>query len=434
MVADLRSWINSRAAIGALCLVYCLFITYYFRVIGLHFQNVVGYGYHSSELILILTSFAFNLIPVFILPLRSQRVSISILWIVYFLFFVPAEIVPQYLVDTDPVDVLWWNALLLGGFCATVCGHYVPVINISFPKASLGTWVVGVCTIWVTLMVALVSTFGTELNFASLDDVYRVRGSFKDSLASSGPLIGYLVVWGGDWLAPLMLVVGLVMNKKKERLGTVLITLALFLSLYIYGIAAYKSVAFSLLACVAFMYVVAGRVIVPTKFFFVLMGIAILAFVLATFFDSDFVWHQLLRRLIISPGMDAAYYFEYFHRSSTPSGTSAPETICMYAYGNQCSANAGYLAAAYATAGSTGVVMFGAIAGIALWLVNSLTRGIPLPVLSGCFLMVAYALSNSALGTVFGTYGMLLMTVSIALVPLGVFDARPDSGIERGRV
>ena len=84
---------------------------------------------------------------------------------------------------------------------------------------------------------------------------------------------------------------------------------------------------------------------------------------------------------------------------------------------------------AYSNFGVLGMLVFTALLGMALLLVDASTRaGAPRLLVLAPLAMIALGLSNSALLTVFMTHGLLLTLILVYLMPRGM---QPGSASER---
>lgn len=406
---------------------YVVFLSFYIEVITTHFDALPGYDrYHDSQWYMVCFSYLLAVIPSPFLSVQNGRVSSSILAVVYYLFYVPAQVVAQYMVRGRDEDIVAWNVLLFAGFCLSIAWTRMPTIKIQRPSVSIRWFVVVSIVAWLLVILTITSVFGIDLKFTSIYDVYGVRAKFVEALSNGPLLVGYLVLIGGYFLSPFLLIVGMWLLSTRHWSGIALVLLAMCLSAYIYTIAAYKSVVFGMLAAAAYVVVARGKMNIMTKLGLIIGLASAASWVMASVLGLDFAWYHVVRRALIVPGMDSSFYFDYFRHNIVENSALDAQLICKLYYNSNCSANAGFFAAAYGAYGALGVLSVGSVFGIMLWLIDTLTRQVPYGIAAGCFFMQSYALSNSALGTVMLSYGLVLMMLALYFMPL-ISSGRPNS-------
>jgi len=399
-------------------LVYSAVIGILYHAVSTIFNEVQGYVYSVTTAWLLFLSCVLSILPVLYLPLHSTRVSSSILWVVFYVFYVPSVVISQYILGYSGIDATNWMILLFLGFSLSISGHYFHVYK--FPKLNISYrgYFLFLCFFWIIFIVVLYKNFGLSFNFSSLKDVYGHRAEFKSELSSSGSAIaGYVIILSGYWLAPAMLLSGVYYARSHLRYGWWLICMGMMLSAYVYSIAAFKSIALSFVLVFCYARLMRVNGLVGAKIFFGIMAVVGASWAIASISGYSFVAHQLVRRAILSPGMNAAYYFDYFRKPGDIMNLLPAEIISRYYYGTDGNANAGYLAAGFALLGTWGVVVTGVTMACALWLANMLTRGVPFILLAAGFFMQSYALSNSGFGTVMISYGFIFAALTFYLCP-----------------
>lgn len=418
MNKKLKKFLESRIFLALCAGTYSLLVGFLYHDVSTIFSEVQGFTYTASQLGLIVFSCALAILPVTYLPIRSSRVSSSILWVLYYSFYVPAIALPQHIVHLDVFDIVMWMMLIAVGFLITAVGHYLPVRRLRRPDlGSRGYFIFLMSACFLFIFVTFIN-FGMDLKFSGLDDVYGQRAVYKDELAASGSSIaGYVVILSGYWLAPVMLLSGLYFNKMKLRYGWWLIGFGIFLSAYIYSVAAFKSIALSFVLVLAYAQLMKMRGGIGAKVSFAIISTVFLSWTLSAVPGLDFISHHLVRRVFLVPGMNASYFFEYFTRWPGYAQQAPPQAVSLYYYGTNGSANAGFLASGYASLGVAGVILAAIFAAALLWITNIVTRGLPYVLVAAGFFMQSYALSNSALGTTMISYGFVFAILTFYICP-----------------
>jgi hypothetical protein len=149
------------------------------------------------------------------------------------------------------------------------------------------------------------------------------------------------------------------------------------------------------------------------------------------------------RRIFFMPSVASQIYFEefssaplYFWSSSFLSGfytpplsyASPPFQIGSVIFGgSEVSANANFLADAYANGGGIGLMAIGALAGLLLWFLDSVSANADIEVSVPLVAVPAFALANSALPSVLFTHG-LLPVMALSYLLSGPFSKARPSG------
>jgi O-antigen polymerase len=303
-------------------------------------------------------------------------------------------------------------------------------------------------TIAILLSVAsyglMFTTFGVHLRLLSFNDVYGVRAAFNEQ--SSGAT-GYLVDWQANVINPLFIVYGI-----RSRRGLPLIA-GILGDLLIYTTTGYKSVLFSALAIVAFLFALrqndsAVRApVTGVRLGFAFAALVAVAGVIDTF-NHTIAWTSLfVRRLSLVAGVNTAYYFQYFsiepktHLAyglvgtilGTTSAVPPSKQIAIFAYHSAVgNPNANLWADAYANFGQFGVILFTFILAGFLWLYDRLAQNVDRRTATVLLVAPALSLANSALLTCLLTHGMLLALLVITQYPRTVRQLEKPDGLYAG--
>jgi len=424
----LRRIYSMRLMIALSAFFYSLLIGAVYRSISSYFSEVQGFSYVQSHLAVSIVASIVATIPVVYLPIRSARVSSSILWLIFYTFYVPAIVLPQYVLHRDTYDLIKWIILLWVGFSITCVGHYLPIRKLKRIDLGYRGYFMFLVLAWVGFICVVYINFGMKLSFSAINDVYGQRAQFKDELAASGSSVaGYAIILSGYWLAPIMLLSGIYFNKLRLRYGWWLIGLGVFLSAYIYSVAAFKSIALSFVLVLGYARFIKIKGMIGAKVTYSIIALITITWLLSNLPVIDFIAHQLVRRVFLVPGMNASYFYDYFVNGTRQSSLAPPQAVSIYYYGTAGSANAGFLAAGYASMGVLGVLLVGMSGAAVLWITNIVTKGIPIVLAASGLFMQAYALSNSAFGTAMISYGFIFSLITFYLCPFRV-EEFPDGG------
>lgn len=214
--------------------------------------SYLGFWYQPpSASIDILTVASASLLGL-LLPVKNWTIVGFSKWVLYFILFIPALVIPpqQGVLPTDDLILLgvliWISAALL----ITVLRDGQPIPEISLLPQTL--WK-GVIACWILGNLAIIAVFGGTMSLAGLEQVYDQRSAAS---SVSGAAISYVMGLMSGAINPFLLVVGL--SRKKP----LLLGLALTGQLIVYSTLAGKVVLGStLLMAGTFFVFKEGRVV-----------------------------------------------------------------------------------------------------------------------------------------------------------------------------
>jgi len=367
------------------------------------------------------------LAPAAWLPVAARRPSTLLLWIVYLVGYVPAIVVPVFMVGRIEA-VLPFDVALLASMAIVGALVRLPPAPVTIAPLSLSTFTRVLVGLAVLCLIYVAATFGIHAP-PSLADIYSTRAQFSAEVPAS-LAGGYIVPWASNALHPMLLALGIA----RRRLPLVLLALAG--QGLIYSVTGYRTTLFSvLLTPLIYLGVTRARAsfgVVATA-----AASAILLFAVASPLTS-LETRALATRTLATPAEIGWFYYDYFsvhqpYRLShsflrsfeahpyieEPADLIGP----LYFAPDKPSANANLWADAFANFRVWGVILFTFAFGLALLVVDGLGRDRDLRVAGGMLAMVGLSLTNSGFFTVVLTLGLAFGSVLMALMP-AMSDAR----------
>lgn len=386
----------------------------------------MGYEYHYRAFNWLI-GLSLSLFVASVLPLKVDRPGTVFLWIMFVLAFVPTQMLSSVSLKMAEDQVLVLQMAVLLGFSALLLANATPPLQL---RMGFGVWrqyAVYFGFISAGCYLLLIASFGLPSAVPSFTDVYDVRLEHREQLASGNPIISYVWSWAGKVVNPLIIAFG-VINRKH-----VLVAAGVAGQLYLYALNGSKSALLSFLLIVTVVILVR---LMSQRFALAVTGGAVLLIGLSKLLDYLLVteWFTALfgQRLLIVPGILTGFYFEFF--DSRPKGLWAYSflgglfdypydrdpsfLIGTYYYGNELQrANANLWADGFANAGVLGVLLVSALAGVVVWLFNSIARGRSLLVLSVLAGLAAFNLASASLFSSLLTHGIALSLGAALLMP-----------------
>jgi hypothetical protein len=411
-------------SIGILLYILALNLSYVFTISPAF--SYLGYIANPISRTAIIIMIVFGIAPSFWMSLKAQRPSQAVCWLLYIFVYIPMIIIPFYTLHVSFRNIAFFSLICCLAFTLLNQVSRLPLFSIR--KSRLGivpTWFAIVSFI-ILLYGYVLSVFGISFNFTSLLDVYDVRLDYKAELAQNR-FSAYAVGWLANAINPFLIGFGLVYRRNAY------IVLGLAGQLVLYGITGFKSVFFSFLLIITLLFALRQR----GKFMgatFIWGAISVVAFAfIADWILGSYVFTSLfVRRMIITPGLLTGFYFEFFIDQPKvllahsifrgffdyPYDVTPPFLIGRTYFNNVAtSANANFLADAFANFGYAGIFVFTVLLGLILWFVDSLTSDMDIRLPSLMMAIPAFSLANSGLLTSLLTHGILLTILLIMLVP-----------------
>jgi len=427
-VNDAGSLILRRLLISIIGAIYASLLLLTYQELS-KLWSYMGFWYRPPESSVTATTIVAAAALGFLLPVRSWTVVGFVKWILYFILFIPALVIPPQqgaLVD---------NELFL--LCALVWACAAAMILFLRDGAPFRPIVVtetvlfqGVLAAWLVGNVAIIWVFGRSMGIVGIDQVYEQRSAAG---ALGGGAIGYVMGMMSGAINPFLLAVGL------SRKRPLFITLALVGQVLIYSTLAGKVVLGSTLLIIGTYMVFRGNKVAFTRIYAGVLILAVLGPITtrpelytggfaATF--SDLVY----MRILVLPGVLVGVYSEFFLRypvthlshsligrpfSDYPYGTeSVGQVIGRYVTPSMGDAvnnyNANFIAADGITGfGTWGIPVIFVLAAAWLWLASKLVgqynRRVVCAVLTPFVVSLADASLFTAILTGGGVFAVLLL-------------------------
>lgn len=362
-------------------------------------------------------------------PLAFRRPSNLLTWVLYLVAYVPSVIVPFYALRTPAAEVLSLALALLASFALFSAFQWFPLLKIGRLPINRAFFWIGLVLLTMAAAGVVVWNFGFPRSLPELSAIYEVREEYSEGLAAGGRSVAFAITWLVNVVGPLLMAVGLVRGR------WLLLAVGLLLELGIFATTGFKS---SLLAPVALVIVHLVLRYGARSFSAVLSfgvgALILLCVLLDALVDRLFLVSWLVRRFLVTPGLSAGRFFEYFSENSfahlghsilegivrTPYDLTPPYVIGMAYEGRMFSANANIWADGFANFGVVGMLLASLLAGGVIYLFDSLTRqrgSGQKRIVALMLVLPAITFSNSALLTSLMTHGVLIILLVVLAMP-----------------
>jgi hypothetical protein len=359
-----------------------------------------------------------SLAPIIVLPVRMERPSTGVLWVLYVLGVVPTCLFP-FLVEGLPQSALYGFELL------TLASFTGIVLLVSYGRTVWGTLgprhqrrlVFGLSALAVAGLTALVLQFGLPTSFVSLSDVYVKRLAFRQETALANPLFGYLIPWMQNVVAPVLFVAALV---RRHLLYAVL---AVAVEMWVYLALANRQALLGLpLVVLVYLVFVRFRGSFPYVIGFGFLAIVVVSQAVDRMGVSPYVVALGVYRTMAVPGIVAAEYFEFFRGApkvlgrdglfgllgKSPYPLPIPRLIGERYWGSvETNANANVWADGFANFGLLGFAVVTAVLTPVLWVLDSRVRRTEAGAVAAAAAMCSLGLANTGVLTSLLTGGFL---------------------------
>jgi hypothetical protein len=373
-----------------------------------------GFRYRNMPEVVAL-SLIVALIPALWLPSRLNRPSQLVYWLLYLLVVVPVSIVT---VHSDPGRLegeIRTALTILIAFAALGVFYVLPLRSLPHYRLQRNqSWTV-LLVLVAASYTAILLTYRLHLKLPSLSDVYLVRSQYKEMTDSSGALASYAVDWQALVLNPMLIVLGLISQRKLP------VVTGILGQLLIYSFTGFRTVLFSSIFLGLLLVLLRSR-----KGFGLRISITWAAAVLSS--AALYLWSGslvlvglILERLTGLPGLLTGFYFSFFsvhpqmmlshsifrHFTQNPYSVEPPVLIGqVYFPGRSTYANANVWADAYANFGIWGVFAFTIVLGLIFWFYDSITVESDFRFAALVLAIPAISLANAGLLTCLLTHGL----------------------------
>lgn len=408
----------------------------YFYYISPSF-TYMGYSFNFDYDILdIFTMVIFCIAPLYIIRTSKSRFSDFVIFTIYIIVYIPTQYLLTFLDLSVATPLLLRVAFFTGIIIPTAASkikvYFFPVLSISIEVFHLF-----LAIIFIILLLLVMSQFGFQLQFVNFDDVYDVRGEYKEGIASSGAGFAYAVSYLSA-LSAFMIAYGTIF---RYPIFSLLGSLALF---YIFGFTGLKGILFSTLMVIAILFLyktksqkIANAMLLSTT---VLIAITI---IVDNLFNNHYLTGLIVRRVFLTPGLLSIYYFDFFTSNqpvmlshsflklfiSYPYDINPPYLIGKFYFNSpNMSANANMFADSYANFRFFGIILFSGLLGFILSLIDNYTGNLKnIAVISAGFAIPVLALTNTGLFTTLLSHGFIFMIIITFLYTSSQHTSRPTN-------
>lgn len=415
----------SRLEVIAAAILYVLAVHWSYVVVIAPAWGHAGLVYQPAEDGSLIVALLAAVAPAVILPRSVTRVSAVMLWILFLVPYVPATVVPHYVLG-DGWPLVTLNVWLGIAMVIPALTLWIPRPALQFPALS------GTAYRWMLVglagatAVVLIASFGLG-DLPGLAEIYETRAEYQDRAQEAGRLVGYLVGAAGSVVFPFTIVVGI----EQRRWWIAAIGLAGVV--LVYSITGYRSALFAVpLALSIYLVLRYWRQRFVTVGLIGMTGAIGIAVILDLTVNSGPVSALIIRRMLSVPGQLTGYYFEYFSDNpryllshsvlgwltDAPYDVVPPRLIAAEYFGNPAAnANANLWADGFANFGVPGLLAASVLLGGLLVLADIAARDTLLRLSAPAFATAAFSLTNSALLTSLLSHGIVAALVLLALLP-----------------
>jgi len=423
-VKRLRSLLAAGAYAGILLWVYATVLSPIF--------SYEGYTLKWPGPLTMLWLLLLALAPAVLLPHSLSRPSSFIVWWLYLAAYIPSILVPALSLSLswDKLLPLHLSLLLSMGFLCLACS--ARLLAVGQVKLSPTLFWSTFALVWVSSLAfasaksSVVANIGSVLRGAT---EYDIRSQVYQIVTGGNRILGYLIGELGQALNPFLIALGIVSRR------VLYLAAGIIGQLIIFGVTGFKTVVLSAIFLpLAFLLIRRWRSNFGLAF---TSGVIVimLACVIADRATGSIIFSSLFtRRTLAGPGLLTGFYFEHFsqvshagiayHLHRDTSVIDASREIGLVYFGSSnVDANANLWAEGFADLGVPGVLGFTLIAGVMIWLYDSVARRRNLELAVLLAVMPAVAMSNSAPTTVLITHGGLAAAMLLYLAPLNPAEA-----------
>jgi hypothetical protein len=360
------------------------------------------------------------------MPPRLTRPSQVLYWVLYLLVVVPTCLVAICGLEDQSSGPILLAVCVVSMFALTGLVYRVPLLPL--PRVQLKKYEFGVVLVLLsaTFYALLVSSFGFNFHFVSLEDIYSVRAQYQSTLDRAPGLVAYAISWQAWVINPLVMAMGL----RWHRLSWV--AMGVVAQFAIYSITGFRSMFFSAILLLYLLWLMRSVSAFGTRFIFT--WTAIFAGAGALQYSGLALTPAALInvRMTSLPGLLTGYYYEFFSiHPHARLGHSILKSLIDYPYAVEppyliastyfhnaaMESNANLWADAYANFGYAGICLFSVILVVVLWLYDSLALHCDKRLAALAIGLPAFALANTGLLTALLTNGIGLLMLLVYIMP-----------------
>ena len=377
-----------------------------------------------------------------LLPYLVKNAGQFMLWVMYLLMLVPLMLVPHYTALCSPEQASFISAisalsfLMIIGLIRMLPRDITPLI----PLPQDIFWM-GIAAISVGTYSYMGVTTGFKIASLDLTQVYSIRDSYRDSIASGGAALGYLVRFQGNVINPLIITRGATGGRR------VWIFVGLIGQFLLFSITGYKM---TILSGVGILLVIwALKAAKQLRGYAIALGCTALVS-LAVFIDGirgTTTWTAIFvdRFILVSGNLPAAYVAVFsgqepiLWRDSflsflgvSPFARNSGFIVGEYMTKNpKVQANSNYVADGFANAHVSGILIEAAVCALVVAFTAAAGRKLPLPVTAGVLFTPVIALVNSSPITAIISNGFLLAIIVFVFAPRELWNENEPTAADR---
>ncbi len=259
-------------------------------------------------------------------------------------------------------------------------------------------------------------------------DVYELREVYREVNKNIPGIVNYFFTWIVKFFIPFVFVMGIVNKSLKLKIISLLMIFSMFL------VSGHKSIILGFGLVLLMDWVLKNK---KEETFKLVKGLTYLVLIATILSIFGFLALQevIVRRAIIVPGLLSNFYFDYYGKNDFalmgysifsfifdyPYDKTPPFVIGEYYFNrSEMSANANYMAAAYADFGILGTILITSLCGLYFKLINMISAEKNMIKIS-CLLAIVpmWALLDSSFVTVLITHGLIWLIVLMVVIPKG---------------
>jgi hypothetical protein len=407
------------------CIIYVCTFTVIYRWVVIPTWGYEGF-HQRATLLRQLAAGMLASLPGLWMPIKLERPSQVVYWMLYLLIIVPTCLVSMWALEDQSSGPAVLSSCLVGLFALMGLVYRVPLLPL--PQLLLRRYEFGVLLVLMsTIFYAfLMSSFGFQFHFVSFADTYSVRAEYQATLEQAPVLVAYAISWQAWVINPFVMAMGLRWRRPSWLLIGVLAQFA------IYSISAFRSMFFSAALLLYLLWVMSSEWTFGTRFAMTWSAVFASAGALQYFGLALTPAAFITVRMTALPGLLTGYYYEFF--SSHPHallGHSVFKSFVGYPYAVQppyliastyfhnsvMESNANLWADGFANFGYAGLVIASLLLGFVLWLYDSMSSRQDKLFAALAIGLPAFALANTGILTALLTNGIGLAMVLIYLMP-----------------
>lgn len=427
--------LNRIAFVALVAAYYAIYSVSYERFLQ-PAQGYFGFGLRELPPEHVLLCWFVVLAPATWMPRRVDRPSQLLFLLQYLVLYVPATVV-VYHADLPRLAHREAAALVIAmfvGLSLWQASYRLPPLRIDRARLSPGLFWSLFALAGLGCVAVVVAFLGSNFRIANLVDIYDVRFSAAERLASGG---GWLAAYAQGWLAGVFLPVALAAGLLLHRRLLVVATVGGYVFLFGVGGAKTSLIAAPLLAALGWW--ASGRSGPTTAKLIVALTLALVFPAVFALFRpfGDFLetWYVALvhSRIFGIPQLLMAQYLEYFNQHSYtlwshvrgldallgyPYDLDIPRVLGGYYYGPNVGSNAGMWAQdGIAAIGLAGIPVISVVAAAVAWLLDSVAVGHRVSFVIVSLGFIAISFTNTSLATTLLTGGLSLLTLALWFMP-----------------